>query len=403
MIPSSLTVTLVTAHERLTRLFILIYVIFGARGRRQAEVLNICATATCSMEPLSSLQGCELTRNQDSGTGEVVRDLFPGDFRPTATEFRLFWEEGLIVPDANVLLDLYRTSTDTAVTLLETLEAFRDRVRIPYQFALEFARNRYELLVQQVAIYRAKADDLDKLLRELKAHRGHPFLPAEHIINLERVRDAFKTEERHHRDRIDNDPMLDRIFGVSTSRVGPAPNDTMLTTWGADAKKRELAQIPPGFKDKQKGEPDCWGDYFGWRQMIEIAKSETKPLLFITGDAKEDWWWKNRGETVGPRRELVAEFVQEARVPFFMYSTDRFVELASKHLNRPVSPSTVEELAETREPTSLGNEKATFPNTPNGLAMDTQKSNILQHDKALSAEKSADPDKDILSEPKKEA
>ncbi|MGI9004103.1 MAG: PIN-like domain-containing protein [Pseudonocardia sp.] len=31
-------------------------------------------------------------------------------------------------------------------------------------------------------------------------------------------------------------------------------------------------------------------------------------LLIVTGDEKEDWWWRYRSEFIGPRQELVAEF-----------------------------------------------------------------------------------------------
>ena len=39
-----------------------------------------------------------------------MREKFPGYYRPTAEEFDELWRSALIVPDANVLLSLYRLS-----------------------------------------------------------------------------------------------------------------------------------------------------------------------------------------------------------------------------------------------------------------------------------------------------
>ena len=148
---------------------------------------------------------------------------------------------------------------------------------------------------------------------------------------------------------------------MAESRIDGAPNDGATSSWVTDAQKRHAQKVPPGYKDADKGEPDCWGDFFGWREMIEIAKREKKSLMFVTGDAKEDWWWRSGGETVGPRRELVAEFARDAGTTFYMYSTNRFVELASKHLKRELPEKAVKELAETRESVAESREKATTP------------------------------------------
>jgi hypothetical protein len=40
-------------------------------------------------------------------------------------------------------------------------------------------------------------------------------------------------------------------------------------------------------------------------------------LLLITGDEKEDWWWRYRSEFLGPRIELVAEY--KARGGYQLY------------------------------------------------------------------------------------
>lgn len=285
-----------------------------------------------------------------------MRNLFPGYFKPTREELSRLWNEGLIVPDTNVWLDPYRMSQETTDALLGILEAFRERIRVPYQFAQEFARNRFELLVQHRFVYRDRVELVRNLIAELQSKRSHPFLPSEQIDGLEKIRIAFELEERKHQDLITQDPMLERILGLMEPNVGPPPDD--LPKWHDEAKSRYAKQIPPGYKDQKKDEPDCWGDFLGWRQMIAIAINEKKPVVFVTSDVKEDWWWRIKGETIGPRHELKAEFYKESGVPFYIYRTDQFVKMASEHLERDLPPRTIEELAETREQLPGSREKA---------------------------------------------
>jgi|SRR5579875_3454501 len=41
------------------------------------------------------------------------------------------------------------------------------------------------------------------------------------------------------------------------------------------------------------------------------AKSRGLPLVLVTGDEKDDWWWRHRGQFLGPRTELTEEFSRE--------------------------------------------------------------------------------------------
>src|SRR4051794_11275794 len=52
------------------------------------------------------------------------------------------WRTGLIVPDANVLLNFYRYSDDTRDELFNALERHRQQLWVPHQAALEYHRGR---------------------------------------------------------------------------------------------------------------------------------------------------------------------------------------------------------------------------------------------------------------------
>ena len=52
-----------------------------------------------------------------------------------------------------------------------------------------------------------------------------------------------------------------------------------------------------------------FGDFFLWKELLEHGKEQKRPIIFVTDDKKEDWWLKVKGRTLGPRPELIAEFI----------------------------------------------------------------------------------------------
>ena len=79
--------------------------------------------------------------------------------------------------------------------------------------------------------------------------------------------------------------------------------------------------------------------------MINEAKSRNKPVIFVTIDLKEDWWWiHNKEHTVGPRPELRREFLSEAGHHFFMYRSGQFLEHAGKFVDESVSQGVIDEV-----------------------------------------------------------
>jgi hypothetical protein len=92
-----------------------------------------------------------------------------------------------------------------------------------------------------------------------------------------------------------------------------------------------------------------YGDAILWLQLIDYAKSEKKPIIFVTDDDKEDWWLESGGKTISPRPELVQEMLTEAGVKFYMYSADRFLDYAQKFLHLSEQPEVIEEAKEIRE------------------------------------------------------
>ncbi len=107
------------------------------------------------------------------------------------------------------------------------------------------------------------------------------------------------------------EPVLRALEILLNGRVGPAPSEDQWRAGVAEGKARVSRREPPGYLDADKADTDLpegpTGDYLVWRQAIDEIGRRGGDLLMVTGDEKEDWWWRYRSEFIGPRQELVAE------------------------------------------------------------------------------------------------
>jgi len=275
-----------------------------------------------------------------------MRSEFPGYYRPTDDEFAEIWREALVVPDANVLLNLYRYSERTRGQLLSILRAFGDRLFIAYQTAREFQDNRLNVIDVQRHMYDDFLENLrsasDKLRQSADLLRRHPHL--ERDIVAEKI-DAMVAgvteyvEEIRGRDpdvfaeadALVNDPIREEVDRLVEGRLGPPFTRDELAKIFEQGKRRYEQGIPPGFRDRDKPDPRRYGDLVFWLQVVEAAKSARRPVILITDERKEDWWWGTEdGRLLGPRPELVNEMREEAGVRLYMYSALRFMEEARR-------------------------------------------------------------------------
>lgn len=110
-----------------------------------------------------------------------------------------------------------------------------------------------------------------------------------------------------------------------------------------DGKKRYEDKIPPGYLDTEKGDFDQFGDLIFWNQIIDNAITTNRPVILITSDLKEDWWFIHSGSKLGPRMELIAEMKEKANVSYFQYTPANFANYAKKYLSSPISKDAIEE------------------------------------------------------------
>ncbi len=296
----------------------------------------------------------ESASNQDEAVGSL-RESFPGHFRPTTEEFDRLWGEGTFVVDTNVLLNLYRYSHSARDELLKVLHALEDKLFLPHQVGREFLDRRlntirtqregFAKLRQRVTAVRGEMEaELRKVLR-LRPGEDLPEglrdaldeVPAGGYENLSERLETLETGLPRASNSTNDDEVWAAVEGLVAGKVGPPYQDEEMREAEDEAERRRSAKIPPGFKDERPG------DYVLWRQTIDEAKRSGRPVVLVTDDRKEDWWWIEQGETIGPRRALVEEMREQAGVPFYMYTPDRLMGEARERLDVEVSDESISE------------------------------------------------------------
>ncbi len=275
-------------------------------------------------------------------------------------EIAKLWEDGIIVLDTNVLLDLYRYTEKTRGECLEVIRKVRGQLWIPRQVALEFFRNRPSVISDQVtlldqarkmvAVLRKHADDE---LRRLFTFRTHPILDQKAIEKrltdtLDQIDEDIKKQMESHPDHLKADGILPQIEAILSGKVGAGLSAQDLKKLYVDGKERYGNDIPPGYCDtkgpnKKEGN-QVYGDLVVWTEILQKAAGDKKGIIFVTNDGKDDWWWKVRGKTIGCRPELREELRQTANTSLQMYSSELFISYAKEHLNAKVAKKTIDEV-----------------------------------------------------------
>jgi len=269
-------------------------------------------------------------------------------FRKPEEEERSLWQTGLFSFDASVLLNIYAYSNETRDELIKLIEAYADRVRLPYQFGLEYSRNRATVIIKQVNNYLKADKDLhDFQTKHLEPKREHPHLSNESVEAIKGVRDDLSSRRKEMESFISTDPFADRVLNVFEGKLGPIPAEEELRQLHTDAAARYDKNCPPGYADlKDKGTPDAYGDYIGWSQLIEIAKLEQKGFVLVIDDLKEDWWLIEKDRTIGPRPELIDEFLRLTKQQIWIYTSENFLRAAKMFTDAKIRDEAIEEVTQ---------------------------------------------------------
>lgn len=283
-----------------------------------------------------------------SKSGRQTLDFgFEGAIPQTASDIERAVRDGLWSLDANVLLNFYRFSPNAREALTAVLKAAGDRVWISHQAAREFWRNRMRAIDDRNAATQQLIDAVNKSERAIgtavETWAKQTAVPED---VKEKVADQTKAgvgeilklidQESRESGSISYDPATDSVVRslreILHGKVGLALSDEDHSSALVEAERRVKEQIPPGFRDADKvdsGAADgAAGDYLVWIQSVREAQARKLPLVVVTGDEKDDWWWKHRTTFLGPRAELVDEFRELASETLYMLRPIQLIEHA---------------------------------------------------------------------------
>jgi hypothetical protein len=287
-----------------------------------------------------------------------LRDLFPGHFDIPDEAVAEMMQSALIVLDANVYLNLHGLIPDAATQHLSALNMVRDRLFVPHQVALEYARNRESTIRKCVEPYQQLEKNLGHVQqfmdhwRAVQGKGGAPSLPKQATWNaLDKAFDRFVKEVGRKHDEVRNDyaspqsshqeHITSQIGALMEGKIGPGYNPSELAKVVAESKKRYAMNIPPGFMDaKNKPDYEAAGDFIIWNQTLEyITSTQEQEVIFVTADQKEDWWEVKRGSR--PHQFLVEEMRSKGVSRFYMFDPGDFLRHAKAHLGATVGDETI--------------------------------------------------------------
>lgn len=287
----------------------------------------------------------------------------------TDEQINEIWNESIVVLDANILLNLYRYTKSTREEFLEILNGIRNKTWIPHQVAIEYLTNRTNVILDQErdfkdqseAINEGKKVAVEKIKEKLTSIKK-PFRK----IDLDEIKDRIDVFfEKLIKDVVvnnentvnfnDDDIILRNFKRIFKGRIGPSYGVDELEEIYTNGEKRYQENQPPGYEDSKDKQKEYrlykdttikseYGDLIVWKQIIDKAKEDNKPVIFITDDRKPDWWKEVRGQIKGPREELLNEFFHETKNELLMYNTESFLRTANKILDITIHQDTLREV-----------------------------------------------------------
>lgn len=310
--------------------------------------------------------------------------------------------KGLVAVDANVLLNLYRYDDSSRGELLKILGALGDRLFVPHQVMLEFWRNREQALrdrwnTAQSTISRLK--EVGETARSTVGEWANRLAVSEDARAnlLDPLREAFEqveeaveasagdVEEAERRDT-SRDPVVRGLEQMLMGNVGPPYGPKDYENALIEGRRRIDMKVPPGYKDVDKPGDDALGDYLVWDEtLLEAKKRGVEQLVFVTGDVKDDWWRRERGQLRGPRIELYNEARLRGSVELFMLRPTSLVSHAREALNLEIEADTVFKIGRAEDTSETKAAVSWTPDAFHYLLQKLQRQAPVQHDVMMEA------------------
>ncbi len=293
-----------------------------------------------------------------------MKYLFPGYYH--SPDFKKLFKECIFVFDSSVLLSIYELTKEESDNFFNAIEndKIKEKLWIPHQVALEYQRNRWKSIsIQESSVNIKKRltklsidiQNLEKNLKKLSMLQSQ-YINADEIQeglnNIQTIIDELKIKKMPN--LLLNDIIRNKIDKLFKNRIGNSYPKEKLEKIYSEGEKRFKNKIPPGYEDINKETIKKYGDLVLWKQIIDNAKLKEKPVVFVTNEKKNDWWFKgDTGNLLGPQADLIEEFYNETGQIFHMYRLSDFLKRIRKYLEIIVEDNTVEHVEDISDRNAL--------------------------------------------------
>ena len=285
-----------------------------------------------------------------------MKTKFSEQYPMTERELKGILENGIIVFDTNVLLNLYFYTVETKNKMIGVMEKYKERLWMPYQVGWEFfnnRENRIETLHGSCDIIKAKVTEAKNAFASLlnNSFKRHPYIVREKLIEkfnkgLEEVEKELESLKSKDPDYATNDTVWEKLTNLYDGRVGEDYSMDILEKIYAEGEKRYAIEIPPGYCDikdkKDRGPRHLYGDLIIWKMVVEHSKIEAADVIFVTEEKKPDWYDKKKQL---PRKDLMREFcLDSGGQKVLICDQEKFLRLVEKYLGEVVDDKAIEEI-----------------------------------------------------------
>lgn len=261
-------------------------------------------------------------------------------------------EDYIIIPDTNVLLNLYRYSPEFSEFGIQCLQKVVPFLYLPATIRLEFGKHCRVAFADMEARINSAGKGTEEQVRRAKDKILSSCIPLERLQfpDIDELRNELEVlldklacvasnffEERKGLELISHywsgvDKVAELVSQIEEhNHILTPPTQEEIFLWCEEGQKRYKKEIPPGFKDaKNKDGVRKYGDLIIWKELIKFARTQSKNIIFVTDDVKADWWENQDNQRVF-HSKLLNEFSKTGQKILAYESQDFYSTISNEY------------------------------------------------------------------------
>lgn len=307
-----------------------------------------------------------------------MRESFSGFYGVSEdTIGKVFTSDNTVfIYDANILLSLYRCEEETRNQFISIWRKIKDQCWFPHQVCLEYQRNRLQVIKDSRDSLTNISSEINNSIQSLKKKifgEDHNKTISRYtnlgdelknlFIRIEEYSSDFRKSSIIERNQNINflsghDAIRDLIDELTVDKIGPAPtSQKIIDDLNKEGKIRYKYKTGPGFADQTEKRNFFYsfdglnydaefGDLYVWSEILKFVEiHHDKNIVYITNDAKSDFFYRIDGKVRGPNESLTTEIKRKGAKEFILQNLSTFLHHANTHLHAKVAEDAITELS----------------------------------------------------------